>query len=721
MNTTAKLSLMVILAASAPPAWGQSQPPKDPNDVVVFLNAETQENKTCVIPRDDAKASATCMAAGYHYLIQGRRMEFRVVNRKFFSDYTINIDGITQLKQIPIQDLEEAANLQTPLSSAAPGAAKGVAPKGLAVSGQLTLRTAQDLLAELVDEGKSSNPANELVSDWLVVQREASKVIEEADGLNKTWDLLLGSVAPPRDCQRSRGAPAISSTRACLETLYNEEMTTPWITQPHTDEDAFRKLTVEINDELVMVKAFGDILAQSSSKMNSQISALDGDVAQLNADLNTLTGNIEAASNAVIAFDHLAGAPPPPARGSALAKLRRAQIKLKLMQDLNVGGATGKPALDDAELNRLLDSYEQYLIRAGAIAREGRDRLQTAATSVRVDLSGLIVFLGGSNNPNNPQQAYAVTATQSLATNLHHFNVDLPARIDEINAAQSQVLARANDIYDHSAVSYPLDKVIDLGNHGGNLNVYFSVRRVDVYPRYVVPVIGVQASGQQGTPLPPPATGAGAAPSNAQPPPASGGDQSAGIVVAHGSFEVHDFYRATVVGAFALSFIKDVSVTSKAITSGTSTDGTNTTCTATTPCSQPFLEKGGYLSSLLVGVSYYLSKQGHDTFPYAHNSLNRKLGILGGASATRLNSYFIGLSYEPAQAFQIAGGVNFASQDAISGRFDPTKTYAGSPAFGGGSKWSEGGFVSAGFNLSIFRKIFGSVTGLGTKATGAGN
>jgi hypothetical protein len=189
--------------------------------------------------------------------------------------------------------------------------------------------------------------------------------------------------------------------------------------------------------------------------------------------------------------------------------------------------------------------------------------------------------------------------------------------------------------------------------------------------------------------------------------------------VAHGVFDVHDFYRATVVSAFAFSAVKDVSVKSTSITSGTATDGS--TCSASTPCSRPFLDKGAYIPSLLVGVTYYLSARGHDTFPRAKNRWNQNLGILGGLSATKLNSYFLGVSYEPAQAFQIGVGVNFVSQDAISGQFDPTKVYAGSPSFGGSSKWAHGAFVSAGFNLSIFRKIFGSVTGVGTKTTGAGS
>lgn len=720
MKTIAKVSLIAIALGVPPVAQSQTSTPptpKNPDEVVVFLNAVDQENRTCVTYLKWANDRSTCPAANELFLTQGKRMQFRAVNRRFFSDYTITIDGVTQLKQIPIQDLEEAANLQTPAQSAAGPAAKGVAPKGLAASGLLQLRTAQDLLAELVDETKSSNPANELFSDLLVVQREANKVQKEAEALDKTWQVLNGSPSV-RNSQQSFGAPTINSVEERLNDLHHDETTGEWdaTEEPYDDENAFRQLIVRINDAVIMVKAFSDAVTQGSTKMNTQISTLDDDVGKLNADLNTLSGNIEAARNAVGAFENLQLVLRPSGTANALTALRKAQIKLKLMQDLNTGGAAGKPVLDDAELNRLVDSYAEYLRHSGEIAASGKTRLSDNTTTTADSLSKLLRTLCA---PGTPGCGFAQIATNSLTAGITHLNVDLPGQIDQINSEQSQVLARANEIYDHSAVSEPLDKVIDLGKNGGNLHVYFSVRRVDVFPRYVVPVVGALASGQQAAVLPPPATAVAPPAGNPPQAAATGQDQSAGLVVAHGVFEVHDFYRATVVGAFAFSGVKDVSVKSTTITSGTATDGS--TCSATTPCSQPFLNKGGYLPSLLIGVTYYLSAKGHDTFPRAKNRSNQNLGILGGLSATKLNSYFIGLSYEPAQAFQIGAGVSFVSQDAISGQYDPMKVYAGSPSFGGSTKWGHGAFVSVGFNLSIFRKIFGSVTGLGTKATGAGN
>jgi len=79
------------------------------------------------------------------------------------------------------------------------------------------------------------------------------------------------------------------------------------------------------------------------------------------------------------------------------------------------------------------------------------------------------------------------------------------------------------------------------------------------------------------------------------------------------------------------------------------------------------------------------------------------------------------MGYEPSEAVQLTSGFNVVSQDAILGAYSPSQVYAGSPSFGGRSTWSRGAYFGAGLNLSIFRKIFGSVTGLGTKTSGAGN
>jgi hypothetical protein len=685
------------------------------NDVV-YLNANPDERKACVIGILDTTNNPPCPATTNGYLVQGRRAQFRVVNRKFFTDYSINIDGVTQLKQIAIQDLEEAATLQTPISSTVSAAPKGAAPKGLSTAGQLSLRSAQDLLAELVDQGRASNPASELESDAIIVEREGRRVEADRIALNQIWDVINGAAGSTRTCQESLGAPNLSSALSCLDQLYVDETTKDWPLHQllFGDEDKFRALTVEIGDSITRVKALSISLQQNGAAMSTQLSALDGDLAQWKADLNTLHGNVWAAQDAIKAYQ---GLTQGGTNDSVLRSLRRAQIKLKLMQDLNGGAAGAKPTLDDAELNRLVDVYSHQNGSGSSVTNAQVIALHAEIESIAArqmvsppEGGGVLQYYIDHFLDIAREQTSAARA--ALEDSQRRLGVELPTKIDRINARQSQVLARANEIYDHSEVPEALDKVIDLSKNSGNLHVYFTVRRVDVFPRYNVPAIPTQGAAAPVVPVSPPVTPA--PPTGATPQ-----DLSPGIVVAHGSFDVHDFYRATVVAAFTFSTIKNVTVKSKSITSGQAVDGTP--CTAATPCSQPFLDKGTAIPSVAVGVNYYLSNLGHDTFPGAHNSIRQKLGIFGGLSTDRLNSYFVGLAYEPSAAVQFTGGLNFVSQDAISGTFSANQAYTGTPSFGGRSAWAHGAYFGAGFNLSIFRKIFGSVTGLGTKASGAGN
>ena len=704
-------------------------------DDVVYLNAK-EERTTCVVPitatEDPTNKTPTCkdIERDKNFLVQGRRAQFRVVNRKFFSDYSFNIDGVTQLKQIAIQDLEEAANLSAPVSSVVSTAPKGVAPKGLSTAGQLNLRTAHDLLAELLDEGTAANPASELESDALIVEREALNVRIQTKALDETWNLISAERENDDACRAGLGAPTPASACDCLNKTIKEEEEGDFDSEKKTysNEDAFRKLTVEIGDRITMIQALGRTLQQNSPLMANQLSALDGSLAQWKADLNTLRANVGAAKDAVDAYESFVnekrtkGKNDQAKSGSeddVLTAMQKIQIKLKLIRDLNGGNTAAKPPLDDAEINRLVDVYWKNTKSLGRdVTTKQKDALKNEIVSIatrqiqqaekNVNGDKIDIYL------TDPEIITKQTSPVETAfeNNQTHLTKDLPESVDRVNVAQSQMLARANEIYDLSAVPEPLDKWIDLSKNSGNLLVYYTVRRVDVFPRYTVPVVTLQGA----TPVPPVAPPVA---TTAAPAPPMGPDTSTGTVVAHGSLEVHDFYRATVVAGFAFSTIREHSVKSRSVTTGTATDGA--ACSTATPCSQPFLDKGSPIPAVVVGVNYYLSKHGHDTFPGAKRGIGQKLGIFGGIAANRFNSYFLGLGYEPSEAIQLTSGLNFVLQDSISGAYSASQAYSGSPSFGGRNAWSKGAYLGAGFNLSIFRKIFGSVTGLGTKASGGGS
>ena len=371
MHLCMRIAVAALISIAGVTAFGQ-------DNAVLLFNANPRQ--VCVVADiTDVKSEPVCSGEKRPFLVQGKRNQLRVINRKFLTNYSFFIDSKISVANFPIEDLNEAANLTTSLPSAAPsGVSKGGVPKGLATSGTLVLRTAQDLVAELLNPATSSNPVNEISSDWLVVRREAENVRTDAISFKATWNNINGGngVSVPegeKACLRAYGAPTLISADACLHALNKAERSGKFSSAPYTDEDEFRRLVVKDNDAIAMVTSLGNVLARQTPLLTSQLSAFDGDLALLMADMNTLAGNVQAIQDAVDILDSITPA------------MTKAQIKARLMQALN-GGT--KPVLDDAELNMLTNEYYSFTLspletrqseepscnRRCMVGREGTDR-----------------------------------------------------------------------------------------------------------------------------------------------------------------------------------------------------------------------------------------------------------------------------------------------------------------------------------------------------------
>jgi hypothetical protein len=657
------------------------------------------------------------------FLVQGQRNQLRVINRRFLTRYAFFVDKVTPVQNFPIEDLNEAANLTTPIPSSTAAVSKGAAPKGLATSGALTLRNAQDLISELLNPATSSNPVNEIASDWLVVKREMENVRNDATAFKAVWDAIFAAVPGSHPCVPAYAAPTLISANACLAELNRLERSDHFDDSqvPFHDEDGFRKLVVNDNDAIAMVTLLGSILTQRTPLLANQLSAFDGDLAALRADMNTLAGNVQA----ILDAKDLLGSMGP--------EMTKAQIKLRLIQTLN-GGT--KPVLDDAEVNRLTEYYFAF-IRKG-MGKQELERAKDAIDLVLADatiqaqkelkLPMTLATPALSNVVNCPLVAdmtglgcYAreigLRYSHVLEEDHAHLNVDLPTWIAEINTEQSNLLARANEIYDESQVAVALDRPIDLGGQTGNLRVYFTIYETETFPRFAMPLsssspVVAATPVTIANPTPPPAASTPATP-----------PQPSGNPVTSGMIEVHDRYRATMVAAFAFSpGVKEISIRTSSITAGTATGGA--ACSTTTPCTQ-VLTAGPVHSSVILGMSFHPG--GYDTFPGAFSwkkpgqALKQALGIFGGLSVQNLNDYYFGADIQVAHGLQFMGGLNFYRQTGLAAGFTSGGIYPGTPNFTGPQQWTHGGYFGLGLNLSIFRKAFGSVTGLGTKTTSSGN
>jgi len=484
-----------------------------------------------------------CPVPGYHFLVQGKRAELQVFNRKFLTDYNISINALTQIQTGPnIRNLNEAENLTLGAATLA-----SVPPSKGGAEG-LSTRTATQILLELVDETTSTKPRMDLLSDLDVVERERARLNAQIDDFNQHYELLVGGLAVPpaqQDCQAVIGSPSVGPLWECLDDELFRESESPWnIPYPYTDEQEFRNVNTRVHDLVQSVMKLGDKLA--STDLPGKLRATETAVATFDNDVHTLESNLRAAGDAV----NLASGVND--NDSFRGRLRREETRVLLLDKLK--GPDGKPTLDEPQMNALLDLFD----RSYAVGKEVAD------SNVRELREELPRFNRRATDFGRRDGEF-IASLQSSRAEMNQ----LPDAISDLNASQARLLNRVNELYDHSEVPAPLPKQINLSGHSGNLVVYYTIRRIETFQRYTVAQVTEPGSPQAnavGSPLPPAQTSpasTNAGNPNPSPPPNGSGpaaNSNQGIVVAQGSFEVHDVFHANVIAAFAFSTLKDQSI-----------------------------------------------------------------------------------------------------------------------------------------------------------------
>lgn len=182
---------------------------------------------------------------------------------------------------------------------------------------------------------------------------------------------------------------------------------------------------------------------------------------------------------------------------------------------------------------------------------------------------------------------------------------------------------------------------------------------------------------------------------------------------------MHDVFHANVVAAFAFSTLKDQSISK--VAQPLSCSGTATT--PDTSCFAPYLNGYNRKWAPIIGLDYYLHPR--DTFPrtpdrrwLCHEDWRQCVGVMGAASVTTANNYFLGGFFEPTLGVQFGAGANFGTKTILNSGYTFGTPVDITGDFPTHESRATGVFVSAGLDLGIFRKIFGKVTGIGTSASG---
>jgi hypothetical protein len=721
MMKLARWMAVVVVACALQAA---AQCPPGSGNMVLRLNEANPSHVDLLFENQAANFNcpgpASTLKPGF--LVQGHKMELRVFNRKFLTDYSISIDAVTELQTGPnIRNLNEAENLTLgPASLASIPLSKGGAEG-------LTPRTADKILFDLIDETKATGPQTDLNNDHDFIERERAKTKALVQDFEERYTLLRGPNSPVNvDCHTVLGAPSVQTLSVCLGM---EEKQAPWAGPgPYTDESEFRNANTRVQDLIASVITLAGQLA--GTDLVKRLADLGTAITQYENDLNTYKANAEAARDAVFLAQTMVDE-------SFRKDLRRQQMKVMLMDKLK--GSDSKPVLDEAEMNALLDRYEraygiyehQYPPANHGVPQDRWRELQDLASNYLSQMHPVDEF------------------RHPLERNRTRMELELPGDIAHLNSAQSSLLNRVNYIYDHSQVPEPLPKQIDLSGHSGNLIVYYTIRRIETFQRYTVaPVQGpgsAQAVAAQGAPLP---SSIAAAPGSGNPAPGAAGNTAAnpaasttaapqsggngspsgsgqngqnlnqGVVVARGSFEVHDVFHANVVAAVAFSTLKDQSIAKQPQPQS---------CTGTPSNPDPNCFSPSVSSSFqwapIVGLDYYF--QPRDTFPRANGAKWfcidypwQCFGVMGAASVTKANNYLLGGFFEPALSVQIGVGANFGTKTVLQSPYKNGVPVDITGDFPTTDQRGTGLFVSAGLDLGIFRKIFGKVTGIGTSASG---
>ena len=135
--------------------------PAQDNTILVLLQPGPGVENLRTFAPTPARAADSSLSGSNHVLFcKGRRSEFRIYNRKFFTDYSLTVDVVTSLTGAPmIRGLDEASTLAiAPPNLATPPVSKGEIST-------LTQRSTKDILSELLNETTAWNVRTEV---WLI-------------------------------------------------------------------------------------------------------------------------------------------------------------------------------------------------------------------------------------------------------------------------------------------------------------------------------------------------------------------------------------------------------------------------------------------------------------------------------------------------------------------------------------------------------------------------
>jgi hypothetical protein len=187
--------------------------PAQQRDVVLLLNEAPRHMgiTACMVPARQVAGAKFCPPTpSPYYFVYGQRMKLEIVNRKFFTTYSITIDAITELTTGQIRNLDEAANITLGAPSfIQPPPAKGgfEQMKDVNTSG---------ILNALIDPTQAAQPEADLRANLSELVREETQIERDLAAFDQELRAISGVTTRPVDCNPLPGARDAFTLVHCL-------------------------------------------------------------------------------------------------------------------------------------------------------------------------------------------------------------------------------------------------------------------------------------------------------------------------------------------------------------------------------------------------------------------------------------------------------------------------------------------------------------------------
>lgn len=296
-----------------------------------------------------------------------------------------------------------------------------------------------------------------------------------------------------------------------------------------------------------------------------------------------------------------------------------------------------------------------------------------------------------------------------------------PDGLAQINALLASCMDGMNQIYDHSEQREPVR--LSLGTYDKNYQVWYQIYEKANFTRYGFrPAdLGTEGTtdGKSSSPLgavrvASPAdtssdtqknASAGKGSGTAQPQNQSSSQETAGKLVYGGWFTVHQFYEANIISGFTASTLRNVSFS---VRNNIAYQSEN---------SRPQMHP-------MAGLNYYVFGS-RDLFPgRLHRNDYLKPGLFIGTALDQLNNYYIGFNWEIPNGLDLSLGYNVGQEKQLANGVIAGQTVlpTGTTTAPTVDRFRNAFYVSIGFDMRVFRAVFGkgSVSTAGASGAGTG-